>query len=158
MIKLLKNILKVNNFNINSIRIVFCSYFYLVQSPFGHIFQQITDLILVYKKTNTQIMIKHYTKDVYDYILKFFENLKHLSIIEAYPRYYPPLTFRNSSFTLFSSLTLSKLSVRIISYEDCLALLDGRLKQLTSFTVAINVMQHYSSNLYHMVSLRVLHL
>jgi hypothetical protein len=94
-------------------------------------------------------MIKHYTKDVYDYILKFFENLEHLSIIEAYPRYYPPLTFRYLSFTL------SKLSVRIISYEDCLALLDGGLKQLTSFTVVINVMQHYSSNLYHMVSLQV---
>ena len=97
-------------------------------------------------------MFKHYTKDVYDYILKFSKNLKHLSIIDAYPHYYPPLTFRHLSFNLFSSLTLSKLSICIISYEDCLALLDGRLKQLTSFTVVINAMQHYSSNLYHMVN------
>jgi hypothetical protein len=117
----------------------------LVQSSFRHIFQkQITDLILVFEKNFNQIIVKHYTIDVHEYILKFFENLKHLSIIGSYPHYFPPLTFRNLSFTVFFSSMLSKLSLHVMMYEDCLALLDGRLEQLNTFIILINDMQSLS--------------
>ncbi|CAF5094565.1 unnamed protein product, partial [Rotaria sp. Silwood1] len=33
-----------------------------------------------------------------------------------------------------------------MTYDDCLALLDGRLKQLTTLIVVIDKMEYYSSN------------
>ncbi|CAF4355173.1 unnamed protein product, partial [Adineta steineri] len=129
------------------------SYF-LVQSSFGHIFQkQITDLILIFEKDFNQILSKQYTIDMYDYILKFFKNLQHLSINGSSPHNFPPLTFRNLPFNVFFSSILFKLSIHVMTYEDCLALLDGRLEQLNTFIVVINPFISYSSNLYHMGSL-----
>ncbi|CAF4894199.1 unnamed protein product, partial [Rotaria sp. Silwood2] len=100
------------------------------ESPFRHIFQQqITDLILVFENDFNEISVKHYTTDVYEYILKFFKNLKNLSIIESFPHFSPPLALYNLPLTTFFSSTLNKLCIDLMNYEDCLALLDGRLKQ-----------------------------
>ncbi|CAF1115087.1 unnamed protein product [Adineta steineri] len=155
----MENILQAGNYpNLTQLKIfnfndkVFDDYF-TVQSSFGHIFQkQITDLILIFEKDFNQILSKHYTIDMYDYILKFFKNLKHLSI-NGLSHGFPPLTFRNLPFNVFFSSTLFKLSIHVMTFEDCLALLDGRLEKLNTFIVVINPFISYSSNLYHMDSL-----
>ncbi|CAF4666404.1 unnamed protein product, partial [Rotaria sp. Silwood2] len=122
-----------------------------VESPFRHIFQQqITDLILVFENDFNEISVKHYTTDVYEYILKFFKNLKNLSIIESFPHFSPPLALYNLPLTTFFSSTLNKLCIDLMNYEDCLALLDGRLKQLTTLIVVICDMEYQSSNVYNM--------
>ncbi|CAF4001032.1 unnamed protein product, partial [Rotaria sordida] len=73
------NLTELKLFNFND---KFVSHYFTVESSFRHIFQrQITDLILVFKDDFNEITIKYYTIDIYGYILKFFENLKHLSII-----------------------------------------------------------------------------
>ncbi|CAF1676580.1 unnamed protein product, partial [Rotaria magnacalcarata] len=110
------------------------SIFYLVESPFRHIFQQqITDLILVNNSDMNILLLKQYPEDMYEYILKFFENLKLLSVIGIFPR----LSLRNLPMTTCSSSTIYKLCVNVTCFEDCLALLDGRLKELTTFIVDI---------------------
>ncbi|CAF1500552.1 unnamed protein product [Rotaria sordida] len=118
------NLTELKLFNFNG-KIV--SHYFTVESPFRRIFQrQITDLILVFENDFNELSVKHYTTDVYGYILKFFENLKHLSIIGSFPHFFPPLVLH------------------------FLALLDGRLQQLTTLIVAIGDMAYHSSNVYNM--------
>jgi hypothetical protein len=120
---------------------VFC----LDDSLFGHNYkQQITDLILVSNENNIDIGPQEYTKNVYAIVLAFFDNLKHLSIVEPFSKNSPRWTTNNSHFSLnelpsitFSSLTLTKLCVTVNRLTDVYALLDGRLKQLTTLIVEV---------------------
>ncbi|CAF4038056.1 unnamed protein product [Rotaria sordida] len=141
--------LKLFNFN-DKIQ----SDYFTVKTPFRHIFQQqITDLILVFENNLNEISIKNYTTDMYEYILKFFENLKHLSVMGSFPRFFPPLVLKNLPSTTFFSSILNKLSIHIMNFDDCLALLDGRLKQLTTLILVIDNMKNHSSNVYHIDNL-----
>jgi len=88
---------------------------------------------------------------VYGYIFEFFVNLKHLSIIGLFPHYFPPLLFRHLPSTICFSSTLCKLSICVQDLEDCYALLDGRLKQLTTLLVDIVDPEYHSSNIYNTV-------
>ena len=55
------------------------------------------------------------------------------------------LSFVDLSSTSFTSSKLTKLSVIVDSFADCVCLLDGRLNQLSKFTVVIaNVKDHPS--------------
>ncbi|CAF1486555.1 unnamed protein product, partial [Rotaria sordida] len=144
------NLTELKLFNFNG-KIV--SHYFTVESPFRRIFQrQITDLILVFENDFNEISVKHYTTDVYGYILKFFENLKHLSI-GSFPHFFPPLVLRNLPLITFSSSILYKLCIRVGNFLDFLALLDGRLQQLTTLIVAIGDMAYHSSNVYNMDNL-----
>lgn len=127
--------------------------FFLDESRFRRIFQQqITDLILVYKSDIDILLERQYRHGVHEheYILKFFKNLKHLSI-SGLPSL---LTLHNSSLTTCSSLTLYKLCVSVKCFEECLALLDGRLKQLTTFIIIIIIdyPDYNSSIVYNTIS------
>ncbi|CAF3331759.1 unnamed protein product [Rotaria sp. Silwood1] len=51
---------------------------------------------------------------------------------------YPPLSILNLPSTIFCSLNLTKLCIYVDSLDDCLYLLDGHLKQLTTFIVQMN--------------------
>jgi hypothetical protein len=51
----------------------------------------------------------------------------------------PPLSLRGLSSTTCFSSTLTKLCITLLSFEDCLSLLDGRLKQLSTFIVISQV-------------------
>jgi hypothetical protein len=90
---------------------------------------------------------------MYRYIMKFFENLKHLSIIGSSRCIFSNLKYCDLRSITFSSSTLNKLRIRVINYADCLAVLDGRFKQLRILIVDIVNMGHRSSNVYNMVSL-----
>ncbi|CAF3108996.1 unnamed protein product [Rotaria sp. Silwood2] len=70
----------------------------------------------------------------------------------SFPRFFPPLVLRNLPSTTFFSSTLNKLYINLMTYDDCLALLDGRLKQLTTLIVTIDKME-YSSNVYNLNNL-----
>ncbi|CAF5075508.1 unnamed protein product, partial [Rotaria sp. Silwood1] len=71
-------------------------------------------------------------------------------MIGSYPHYYPPLVLSNVPLTTFFSSTLNKLCIRVRHFEDCLALLDGRLKQLTTLIIFIENMEYDSLNVYNM--------
>ncbi|CAF4192955.1 unnamed protein product, partial [Rotaria magnacalcarata] len=51
---------------------------------------------------------------------------------------YPSLSLCDSPSTICYSSTLTKLYIEVNYFEDCLCLLDGRLKQLNAFIVQIN--------------------
>jgi len=131
-------------------------HIYLVRSPFQHIFrQQITDLILVFENNSNEITWKNYTTYVHKYILRYFKNLKHLSITELVPA---SLVLRDLPITTFHSSTLQKLSIHVMCYDDLFALLDGRFKQLNALHVVIINTTHSSRNVYNMVSLNFIRL
>ncbi|CAF3021557.1 unnamed protein product [Rotaria sp. Silwood2] len=117
------------------------------ESIFRHIFQdQITELILQNNDNNShERLLKDYTETVYVFILSFFKNLNHLSIIESSITDYPPVSICHSPSTAFSSEILTKLCIDVFTFDDCLYLLDGRLKQLITFIVRIYHIKNFSS-------------
>ncbi|CAF1354061.1 unnamed protein product [Adineta steineri] len=143
------NELKLFKFNGN-----IASRYFTVKSPFRRIFQQqITDLILVFENDYHEKLCEYYTTDVYGFIFEFFENLKHLSIIELSPNSFPPLLLHNLPSTTCYSSVLYKLCITVMYYDDLLALLDGRIKQLNTLNVTIAEQDCYLSNIYNMNNL-----
>ncbi|CAF0870461.1 unnamed protein product [Rotaria sordida] len=141
------NLTELKLFNFND---TIVSYYFIDQSPFQRIFQrQITDLILVFEKDSDKSE-KYEKIYLYEYIFKFFKNLKHLSIFGSSPCCFPPLVLHDFPLTTFSSSILNKLCIRVMTFDDCLALLDGRLKQLTTLIVGIIDLEYDSSNVYNM--------
>ncbi len=65
------------------------------------------------------------------------------------------LSLRNLPLTAYSSSTICKLCVDVNRFEDCLALLDGRLKQLTTFIVTIQSYDYRTSINYKKVCLDI---
>lgn len=127
--------------------------FLLDNSPLQHIGkQQITDLILIIDENDNEIEQIEYTKNVYAIILNFFKNLKHLSIVQPAHHDRLSLSLWNLSPTIFSSSTLTKLFINVKYFDDCLALFDGRLKNLTVLAVQINFIPDSSSTSHNMVS------
>jgi len=132
------------------------SNYTLDPSIFRHIFKdQIIELtLLVYDDLCRGRSLKDYSVNVYVPILTFFKRLKHLSIsIPYFYGDYPCLSICNLSSTMFSSSILTKLSIDVHSFDDCLCLLDGRLKQLTILIVRIYQINYHSSIIHTIVSL-----
>ena len=91
--------------------------FHLDQSPFRRLFQeQIRDLILLCKHHVNAVLTPKKTKSDFCTCLR--------------ARHLPSSTC--------SSSTIRKLNVHLDRFEDCLALLDGRLNQLTTLIVTIS--------------------
>ncbi|CAF3358699.1 unnamed protein product [Rotaria sp. Silwood2] len=131
------NLTKIKIFNFNK---AIVSRYFIDDSLFGHNFkQQITDLVLVSNESNIEITPKEYTKNIYAIIFIFFENLKHLSIVSSSINYYPPLSLDFLSSMTCSSSTLTKLCINVYNFNDVRALLDGRLKQLTTLIVQVRI-------------------
>jgi hypothetical protein len=65
----------------------------------------------------------------------------------------PSLSLYNLSSMTFSSSILTKLCISVCDFNDCIDLLDGRLKQLTTFIVEVNYINEQIPAFYDMVSL-----
>lgn len=125
----------------------------LDKSNFGRIVkQQITDLILMTSGKHDILTMKDYTRNICARIIDFCENLKYLNIDQSSLEGYHFVSFSGLPSTIFSSLTLTKLSIRVHHFEDCLCLLDGRLKQLNTFIVRIDHIDNHSSIVHKIVS------
>ncbi|CAF2834070.1 unnamed protein product [Rotaria sp. Silwood2] len=108
------------------------------KSSVRSIFQeQITNLILINNDECTRTCSSNYTAEIYAHILTFFKNLKILRIIEPSIVSYPPLSLCYLPSTTFSSSILTHLYINVQTFDDCLCLLDGRLKQLTTLFVTV---------------------
>ncbi|CAM2701658.1 unnamed protein product [Rotaria socialis] len=142
------NLTQLKIFNFNR---AFVSRFFLDDSPLQHIGkQQITDLILISNENNNEIEKIEYAKHVYAIIFNFFKNLKHLSIVHPAVHDYPSLSLNNLSPMTFSSSTLIKLCIDVNDFDDCLALLDGRLKNLAILAAQINYIHRFAFTSHNM--------
>lgn len=122
---------------------VFCSDDSIVRHVSKH---PITDLIIMTNDEHTSdILLTDYNKNIYANILTVFENLKHLSIIPSSIQRYPPLSLHHLSSNTFFSLILTKLCINLATFDDCLSLLDGRLKQLSTFITEVSTIHNPSS-------------
>jgi hypothetical protein len=80
----------------------------------------------------------NYTRNVYARIISFCENLNNFNVDQSFNEECPPLSLHDLPSTTFFSSTLTKLTIGLSCFTDCLCLLDGRLKQLTNLIVTIN--------------------
>lgn len=127
----------------------------LDESSLRSIFQeQITNLILINDDRDGMIRSwKNYTTNVYSHILTFFKNLKNLSVIEpSVVLGYPALSLCDLPSTTFSSSILTHLHISVKNFDDCLYLLDGRLRKLTTLCVNVYYMETSSGIIHNMVS------
>jgi hypothetical protein len=131
----------------------FHALFYLDDSIFQNIFKkQITDLILHNNdERTTQMSLKTYFTNVYERTMVLFQNLKTLKIDETSANDYPLFSYCLESPTTYFSSTLTVLCIIVCCFGDCLSLLDGHLKQLTTFIVQIRYIG-YPLNFRNMVS------
>ncbi|CAF1184844.1 unnamed protein product [Adineta ricciae] len=122
------------------------------ESPLRYIFQhQITNLILVNHDKDMLIKsLKTYILNVYIQILNVFQNLKHLNIIGSSNMSTLCLALRGLPSNTFYLSSLTYLSIDVYSLDDCLYLLDGRLKQLATLIVRIGHMENSSSIIHNM--------
>ncbi|CAF1371554.1 unnamed protein product [Adineta steineri] len=106
------------------------------ESSLRSVFQeQFTNLILIKNDKN---------KDV----AKIFE-----PSVVLYPYlslYYPPLSLFNLPSTTFSSPILTHLYINVETFADCLYLLDGRLRKLTTLCVIVHHMNTFSETVHNM--------
>ena len=96
--------------------------------------------------------LKNYTTSVYAHILNFFKNLKNLSIIEPTVMSYPGLSLYDLPSVTFSSPTLAHLCINVNTFDDCLYLLDGRVKQLITLSITVYSIDNSSATVLNMVS------
>ncbi|CAF1417554.1 unnamed protein product [Rotaria sordida] len=115
------------------------SHYFTNESPLRYIFQQqITNLILVNHDTSKMIgSLKNYT----------------LTIMETFYISHPGLILSNLPSTTFSSSTLTQLCIDVYTLDDCLYLLDGRLKQLATLIVRIHYIDNSSTIVHNMDNL-----
>ncbi|CAF4203359.1 unnamed protein product [Adineta steineri] len=66
-----------------------------------------------------------------------YPKLTHLKIKDPSITAYPGFFLSDLQSNIFSSSTLTELSIYVYNFNDCLYLLDGRLSQLNSFTVRV---------------------
>ncbi|CAF1376257.1 unnamed protein product [Rotaria sordida] len=127
---------------------------YLTNEPsLRSIFQeQITNLTLINDDEDEIICsLKNYTTNVYNHILIFFKNLKELSIMgPSATSMYPGLSLCYLPSTTFSSPILTHLYINVKTFDDCLYLLDGRLRKLTTLCVNIYSINEYSRVVHNM--------
>ncbi|CAF4091213.1 unnamed protein product [Rotaria sordida] len=91
-----------------------------------HIFKhQITNLIV------------HFNDEYFNNNSMSIYNEQHLIFDTSSIHNYPPLTFIHLPSTIYFSSTLTVLCIHVGTFKDCLLILDGRLKQLTTFNVQI---------------------
>ncbi|UJR13490.1 hypothetical protein I4U23_000504 [Adineta vaga] len=115
-----------------------CRNYY--ESSLPSIFQQqITEFSLDITDRNGMTgSSTNYTTNVYERFLKFFKKLKSLTIIDTFNPSYPRLSLHKLSPTTFFSSTLTHLCIDLYTFDDCLYLLDGRLKQLSTLIIRIS--------------------
>ncbi|CAF4223013.1 unnamed protein product, partial [Rotaria sordida] len=140
--------LKIFNFQRDS-----SLHYFTDDSSLQHFFkQQIKKLDLVNKDYDYAVgSMEDYTKRVYAHILTYLENLEHLNVVGTSNIAYPYLSFRYLPSNTFSSLTLTYLCISVKTFNDCLCLLDGRLKQLTTFIVEFYYIDRNSSMVHNSV-------
>ncbi|CAF1287497.1 unnamed protein product, partial [Rotaria sordida] len=114
--------------------------------------EQITNLTLINDDEDEMIhLLENYTTNVHSHILTFFKNLKELNIMGSYPTsMYPGLSLCYLPSTTFSSPILTHLYINVKTFDDCLYLLDGRLRQLTTLCVNIYSIDEYSRIVHNM--------
>ncbi|CAF3240512.1 unnamed protein product [Rotaria sp. Silwood2] len=114
-------------------------------SVFRHFFKyQITELVLHNNdEYSTKTSLDTYTRDVYAHIMVLFQHLKHLTVVASSINEYPPLSLLRLPPTTYFSSILTVLNINVLEFSDCLSLLDGRLKQLTTFIVQVGYIFYY---------------
>ncbi|CAF1381632.1 unnamed protein product [Adineta steineri] len=94
----------------------------------------------------TELAIFHFRKDI---ALNYFTKPS----VVFYPYislYYPPLSLFNLPSTTFSSPILTHLYMNVEKFADCLYLLDGRLRKLTTLCVIVHHMDTFSETVHNM--------
>ncbi|CAF1392701.1 unnamed protein product [Adineta steineri] len=105
------------------------------ESPISRLFQQQIRHLTV--KCDKEMVINRSFTDVCVRILAICRNLSYLNVHQWLITNHACLSIRDRPPNVCLSLNLHTSSISVDTFDDCLCLLDGRLKQLRSFTVRI---------------------
>jgi hypothetical protein len=126
-----------------SLRNLFCIY--LGESPLTVMFKkQISHLTVNITDDTEAISLYDLTENVYGHIFTLFTNLTHLEFGKYNSSQHLPLTVLNLPSYVCLSSTIVHLCVKVLSFDDCLCLLDGRLCQMNTLTVIVDYFYSFS--------------
>ncbi len=122
------------------------AFSFLDESPFVHVFKkQISHLVVTIVDDTGSDLLNDLATDVYGRIFTFFTNLVHLDFVIHYTPRHPTLHLNYLPSNICFSSSIVHLSIRVLFFEDCLQLLDGRLPQMNTFIVTIGWCMSHSS-------------
>jgi hypothetical protein len=113
-------------------------YLCLEENRLTHILKnQITRLVITIADVRTKYLMKKEELSIFTHILTVFSNIRYLKLYSPSDFYNHELSFDDHFPTFFSS-TLMEFHVSVLSFNDCLYLLDGRFNQLHTLHVTIS--------------------
>lgn len=117
------------------------SFFFLEETSFIRICnEQISHAVVtvVDKVKSASLTLSDVATNLYLPIFNRLKSVTHLEFVIKDSFQYPPLSLEDLPPTACFSSTLVHLSIKLMDFEDCLFLLDGRLNQLHTLNVEIH--------------------
>ena len=106
--------------------------------PFIRIFkEQILHLVVTIMDKSESASLSDVAMNVYMRIFNLFSSVTHLDFVFKSDFRHPPFSLEDLPSTACFSSTIVHLSIKVLTFTDCLCLLDGRLNQLQTFIVEI---------------------
>jgi hypothetical protein len=99
--------------------------------------EQILHLVVTVMDKSESVSLSEVAMNVYMRIFNLFRSVTHLDFVIKDGFQYPPFSLDDLPSTACFSTTIVHLSIKLLDFEDCLRLLDGRLSQLHTFIVEI---------------------
>jgi hypothetical protein len=99
--------------------------------------EQILHLVVTVIDKSESASLSDVAMNVYMRIFNLFSSVTHLDFVIKDDFRYPPFSLDDLPSTACFSSTIVHLSIRVLGFEDCLCLLDGRLNQLHTFIVDV---------------------
>jgi hypothetical protein len=112
---------------------------YLDESPFAHIFKnQISHLTITITDDSEALSLDVLAENVYARLFTSFTSLTHLEFGTYKSSQELSLVLRNLPSNICFSSNIVNLCVKVLYFDDCLCLLDGRLYQMNTLTVIVD--------------------
>jgi hypothetical protein len=127
---------------------------HLDESAFAQIFKkQISHLVVtVTDDTGTEPLID-LVVNVYANIFTLFKKLTHLEFGKSNSSQHRPLSLYCLPSNICFSSNIIHLCIRVVVFDDCLCLLNGRLRQMKTFIVTVDhFLPVVSKNIHNTVS------
>jgi hypothetical protein len=99
--------------------------------------EQILHLVVTIMDKSESVSLSDVVMNVYMRIFNLFTSATHLDFVTKGDFRYPPFSLYDLPSTACFSSTIVHLCIKVLTFEDCLCLLDGRINQLHTFIVEI---------------------
>ena len=99
--------------------------------------EQILHLVVTVMDKSESASLSDVAMNLYMRIFNLFTSVTHLEFVIKNDFRYPPFALYDLPSTACFSSTIVHLCIKVLAFEDCLCLLDGRLSHLHTFFIEI---------------------